>query len=67
MKRLRHWLCTGKTYSRHGMTVMWIYHTRQNEIGAEMKGISKGLQEKRYRNFISQYIGLAVSTVYFIK
>lgn len=46
---------------------MWIYHTRQNEIGAEMKGISKGLQKKRYRNLISQCIGIAVSTVYFIK
>ena len=40
---LRHWFYTGKTYSRHGMTVMWLYHTRLNEIGAKMKDVSKVL------------------------
>lgn len=51
-----------KLNSRDGMTIMWIYHTRQNERGAEMKGISGEIQKL----FISQYIDLAISNLCFI-
>lgn len=66
MKILRHWLYTGKTYHRDGVTVMWIYCTRQNETGAEMKGISKGsIGEQKL--FISLCVDVAISTVYCIR
>jgi len=44
------------------MVEMGFYQRRQNERGAEMKGISGEIQKL----FISQYIDLAISNLYFI-